>query len=149
MSVELLLVPMAIAAVAAWKAKQGADAAGRPVVTVATRMKDERLLRMALADTGAVVAADRDGILGSWTGMQARFTRDADGIWAVHAWGAVTTQSVTELAMSIDSAYARRVQEEVVDRIRARAPEAGLTVASETVQEDDTVVLVLNVDREA
>ncbi len=155
MSIEIVLLPLAIAAVSAWQAKREADAAGRQVVSVGTRMKNEGLLEAALADTGATVSRDDTGLRAEWMAapgagtqarfLQARFTRDANGIWVVRVHGDATVEQATELVQMIDAAYGRRVQQEVLTRLRERAPEVGMTVESETVEEDDSVVLTLTV----
>ena len=165
MSIEIVLLPLAIAAVSAWQAKREADEAGRQVVAVGTRMKNERLLEAALADTGAAVSrvdteivaewsgTDRDRTVGDRTvgdragreGTRARFARSPDGIWVIRLHGEVTPDEATDLARRIDAAYGRRVQQEVLIRLRERAPEVGMTVESETVEDDDSVLLTLTV----
>ena len=65
MSVSLILVPLAVAAVAAAHgARAGRDAAGRVVCQVQTRMRDETLLAAALRETNAVVTADDEEVVG-------------------------------------------------------------------------------------
>lgn len=149
MSIEIVLVPLAIAAFSAYQAKRDADATGRQVVAVETRMKNEHLLEAALGDTGATVSRDETGIVAEWavqgSATQARFVKDAQGIWTVHVLGETGIVEATELVRSVDVAYGRRVQQEVVTRLRARAPEVGMTVESETVEDDDSVLLTLNV----
>jgi hypothetical protein len=156
MSIEIVLLPLAIAAISAYQAKRDADATGRQVVAVETRMKNEHLLEAALADIGATVSRDEAGILAEWHGLQdrdaragggktARFVRNAQGIWTVHVLGEATVEEATELVRSVDAAYGRRVQQDVLTRLRARAPEVGMTVESETVEDDDSVLLTLNV----
>jgi hypothetical protein len=39
------------------------------------------------------------------------------------------------------------VQQALVQRLRERAPQAGMEIESETVEEDATVTMVLNVNR--
>ena len=145
MSIEIVLLPLAIAAVSAWQAKRDADEAGRQVVSVGTRMKNEQLLQAAIADSGATVTSDATGILAEWGSSQARFTRNADGIWVVHVLGDATPDEATALVRTVDAAYGRRVQQEVLARLRERAPEVGMSVESETVEDDESVTLTLNV----
>lgn len=149
MSIEIVLVPLAIAAFSAYQAKRDADAAGRQVVAVESRMKNEGLLELALVDSGATVSRDETGIVAAWvgegSGIQSRFVKNAQGIWTVHVLGDATIEEATELVRSVDLAYGRRVQQEVLTRLRERAPEVGMTVESETVQDDDSVLLTLTV----
>jgi hypothetical protein len=159
MSVSVLLIPAAIAAVAAVnsaidnKAKNReaakAQEAAVPQVQVRTRMRDLNLLQAALADTQAqVTRAAADSLEAAWADATAVFERDAEGIWQVHFSGEdVDRRRAAEIVQAIDDAYARRVQQAVVRKLRERAHTAGLELASETVEEDQSVTMVLNVRR--
>jgi hypothetical protein len=159
MSVSVLLIPAAIAAVAAVnsaidnKAKNreaaNAQEAAVPQIQVRTRMRDLDLLQAALADTKAqVTRAAADSLEAAWADTTAVFDRDAEGIWQVHFSGEdVDRRRAAEIVQAIDDAYARRVQQAVVRKLRERAHTAGLELASETVEEDQSVTMVLNVRR--
>jgi hypothetical protein len=112
-------------------------------------MRDGALLAQALQDTGAAVTSSTDSLEISWTDVTARFDRDQDGVWSAHFGGDVDEARARELVGAIDSAYGRRVQSAVLDRLRERAPAAGLRLDSETVEADSSVTLVLTVDRGA
>lgn len=154
MSVSLLLIPAAMAALpaalsaaatAVEKALNPADEAVQ--FRVQTRMKDLGLLQLAIADTGGTVRKAGAGrITAVWQEADAVFSRGADGVWAVHfdGPGASHDQAATIL-QSLDAAYARRVQAAVVQRLKERAGGANLQLQSETVEEDRTVTLILNV----
>jgi hypothetical protein len=156
----VLLVPVAIAAVAAVNAALDNKPTNResnkadqvesvPQVQVQTRMRDLDLLQAALADTRAEVThAAENSIEAAWADATAVFDRDAEGIWQVHFTGEdVDRQRAGEIVHAIDAAYARRVQQAVVRKLRERAHTAGLELASETVEEDQSVTMVLNVRR--
>lgn len=149
MSIEIVLIPLAIAAISAWQAKSSADEAGRQVVAVGTRMRDERLLTHALADIGAHVSRDSDTITATWGNAEGTFTKDANGIWTVHFVGDTDLDEATNVVAHIDAAYGLRVQTEVLARLRERAPAAGMEVESETIEDDHSVTLVLNVNGSA
>lgn len=144
MSIEIVLIPLALAAISAYQASK-AEEAGQQVVAVQTRMKNEHLLEAALADTGATVDREDAVIHVEWGSTQARFTKDANGIWGVHFDGSTSLEEATALVQRVDVAYGRQVQQEVLARLRQRAPEAGMTVESETVEDDDSVTLTLTV----
>lgn len=145
MSIEIVLLPLALAAISAYRAQKAADEAGQQVVSVETRMKNEQLLEAALVDCGATVSRSGAEIRAAWGSADARFTKDANGIWTVHFGGETTTEEATALVQALDAAYGRRVQQEVLARLRQRAPEVGMTVESETVEDDDSVTLTLTV----
>lgn len=145
MSIEVVLVPLALAAFSAWQASRLETVEGRTACQVATRMRDEGLLTQALSDTSAATHRDGDRLVADWQGVQAVFTRGADGVLQVHFTGDIDEARAVAIVTAIDHAYTRRLQLAVVERIRERAPAAGMSIASETVEEDDSVVLVLNV----
>ncbi|MBM7808310.1 hypothetical protein JOD57_004147 [Geodermatophilus bullaregiensis] len=150
MSISLVLLPLAVAAVtAAHDAMERRSADGRPVCSVSTRMRDGALLARALEDTGASVDASADSLLIRWTGMAARFDRDMAGVWNAHFSGDVDEQRAREVVGLIDAAYGRRVQAAVLQRLRQRAPAVGLRLESESVEDDASVTLVLTVQRSA
>ncbi|KUL24103.1 hypothetical protein [Actinoplanes awajinensis] len=146
MSVSLLLVPLALAGAAAVQARADRRHDGVTVVQVNTRMRDVGLLADALRDTGAVVTTTTDVLTGSWGEQTLAFRRDADGVWSAHAAG-TTTERAVELVTAVDTAYGRRVQQAVLERIRDRAPAAGLRLESESVQDDASVRLVFEVEQ--
>ncbi|MFC6009563.1 hypothetical protein [Nocardia lasii] len=146
MSISLILVPIAIGAVAkAAAAHSSPDAA---TCTVSTRLRDRRLLALALADTGGrVTDTGPDAIDVEWERLAAQLRRDTDGIWQAHFTGTTDEQECVASIMRVDTAYGRRVQAEVLNRVRERAPEAGMTLVSETANTDASVTMVLEVNR--
>lgn len=146
MSISLILLPLAVAAVAK------AAAAGGPnqpnVCTVSTRLRDARLLTAALGDTGAEVsAAGPDAIDAAWDELVAEFRRGEDGIWQAHFTGTADEQLCVDTVLAIDQCYGHRVQAEVLHKLRDRAPAAGMTLVSETTNADRSVTMVLEVQR--
>ncbi|MDG4785622.1 hypothetical protein O7626_06690 [Micromonospora sp. WMMD1102] len=149
MSVSLILIPLAVAAVAAAHGSQSArDEAGQVVCRVQTRMRDEKLLADALRETGAAVTAGPQEITAAWDGIRAGFARGEDGVWSAHFTGQVDESRAVEIVRAVDAGYGRQVQRAVLDRLRDRAPAAGLVLESETATEDAGVRLVFAVGRE-
>lgn len=151
MSISIVLVPLAIAAVAALhSSRRDQDDTGRTVCHVNTRMRDENLLGDALSDTGATVTRNSpDAIRATWRGVVADFTRDLDGIWSAHLIGEVDEERARSIVSAVDVAYGHRVQSAVLGKLRERAPAAGLQLHSETVEEDSSVTVVLTVQQGA
>ncbi|MEJ3744476.1 hypothetical protein WEI85_14410 [Actinomycetes bacterium KLBMP 9797] len=149
MSVSLILIPLAVAAVAAAHgARSTRDGTGQVVCEVRTRMRDERLLAAALQETGAAVTAEDHAIAARWDGVAARFARGTDGVWSAHFTGDVDESRAVEIARTVDAGYGRQVQRVVLERLRERAPAAGLSLESETTTEDAAVRLVFAVGQE-
>ncbi|MFU8870355.1 hypothetical protein [Micromonospora sp. SL4-19] len=146
MSISLLLLPLAVASVAAVHAATDRDDQDRTICQVRTRMRDETLLAAALRDTGAVVGVEGQALAAAWAGVRADFQRDADGIWTAHLTGDVDEERAMVIVQAVDVAYGRQVQRAVLDRLRAQAPAAGLRLESEQVTEDASVRLVFAVE---
>jgi hypothetical protein len=166
MSVSIILIPAAIAAIASMAAGGaatagiGAGIAGAiksmsgggqaEVLQVRTRMKDRALLEQALEDLGAVDVEVGDEVAATVDGVNLVMQASPEGIWAANftaAKGApeVATDVATRLAERLDAAYAARVQTAVAERIREKATDAGLELVSETVDDDQSVTMTLNV----
>jgi hypothetical protein len=146
MSVSIVLVPIAIAAISAWQASRSeTDAAGRTVCQVSTRMRDESLLAAALTDTHAAVTISGTALVADWSGVRAEFSRDTAGIWQARFSGEVDEERAIGIIGAIDRAYGLQVQRAVVEKLRQRAPGAGMSVVSERVEADNSTTLVLEV----
>ena len=109
-------------------------------------MKDQGLLASALGETGADVAIAHDRLTARWQGVEADFLRDAQGIWQANFTGDVDVNRASSIVAAIDVAYGRQVQQAVLAKLRERAPSSGLSVASETIEADSSVTMVLNVE---
>jgi hypothetical protein len=154
LSVEILLVPLALAAAHAVVAVGGAitaavgeDGKERKACVVQTRLKHPGLLAEALKTVGAKAELGSDGsVSGSWEGIGFRFVHHEDGTLSAHFDPDVDVQRAQDLILATDAAYAKAVQEAVRQRVRDRAGELGMTVESETEGDDESVTLVLNVN---
>ena len=150
---EILLIPLALAAAHAVVAVAGVITAGvkdgeeQKACVVQTRLKDPGLLVEALQSIGARATLQANGsVSGSWEGLTYSFVHHDDGTLSAHFDADVDVDRARELILAIDAAYAKAVQEAVRQRVRERAGELGMTVESETVGADQSVTLVLNVD---
>jgi hypothetical protein len=154
LSVQILLIPLALAAAHAAVAVAGVVTAGvdergeeRKICVVQTRLKHPGLLVEALRTVGATATAEADGsVSGRWEGIAFRFVHHDDGTLSAHFDADVDVERARELILATDAAYAKAVQEAVRRRVKERAGQLGMTVESETVGEDHSVTLVLNVD---
>jgi hypothetical protein len=140
MSVEVLLVPAAMAAFAAWKAGREVGAAG--TITVQTRLRDRDLLIRSLRDLGADVTVDEDGVRAESGPLKLRFTVNDEGLAVAHV-EAGDPDEVTQLIHSLDEQYAAHVQVALYERVKARAARMGLSIESEQVNENNALTLVL------
>jgi len=159
MSLTIMLVPAIIAAIAAASGTGVAGAVGAGLMAngkgpgtmqVATRMKDRVLLDAALADCGATgIQSTENSVKAEVDGSTLEMTKNPDGIWEAHftqdGSRPIDEVAARELITRLDAAYAGRVQSAVAEKIRLRADDAGLELVSETVEDDATVTMVLNV----
>ncbi|WP_327006819.1 hypothetical protein OHA72_05810 [Dactylosporangium sp. NBC_01737] len=147
MSVSLILVPLAVAAVsAAHGLRSGRDNQQQVVCQVQTRMRDAALLAAALRGTDAEVTEGNGEIVAGWQGVRARFTRNQDEIWEAHFTGTVDEERAVDIVRAIDAGYGLQVQRAVLERLRERAPAAGLRLESESAAADKSVRLVFAVE---
>lgn len=143
MSLEILLIPVAMAAYSAWQARAESGAHN---CVVATRWRHEGLLSQALGDLGAEnLSTSKGETSATINGIATTFSRGADGTMTAHLPQDTDIEGATAIVNQVDSAYTRRVQDAVYRRVRQRASELGYQVESETVDEDETITLVVNV----
>jgi hypothetical protein len=143
MSIEVLLVPAAMAALAAWKA--GREIGGESAVTVQTRLRDRELLVRSLRDLGAHVALDADGVRAEADDLRLRFTVNDEGIAVAHV-EAGNPEEAIQLIYALDEQYAAHVQVALYERVKARAVRMGLTIESEQVDDENALTIVLALD---
>ena len=154
MSVEVLLIPAALAGVSAVMAGFSGLGAmftndeGRRVCVIQTRLKHPDLLAEALTNLGAEATVDAEGgVYATWDGIPLGFARNADGVIACRFGGDISDARAQEMIDAVDAEYARLVQRQVHQRVRERAADLGMTIESETVDDDENITVVLNVER--
>ena len=75
------------------------------------------------------------------------FTKNPQGIWAARFVAGTSVEVAEQIIGQIDKAYGIEVQTEVLRKIKERAPQSGMTLESETINEDSSVTLVLAVNQ--
>jgi hypothetical protein len=149
MSLEIVLIPMAIALVTKAKSKSEENLPNVSMhqVSVETRMKSQDLLINAMRNSGCEVSALPNEIAGNFNSIYFSFRRDDNGIWKAIFTPGTTMQAATQIIHSIDKAYGIEVQTELLRKIKERAPQNGMTVESETVNTDSSISLILAVNQ--
>jgi hypothetical protein len=138
-SLEILLIPVALAAHAAWQARAERD---QHAAVVQTRLKDPGMLRQAIANLGGQASLGADGVRGQLDGATLHFAVNADGL-AVARIAGMNSQEAEDLIRRIDGDYAAQVQTRMYDQLMSRAAALGLTVENEEVDEDNTITVTL------
>lgn len=139
MSLEVLLIPAALAAYSVWQAR--AEAAGAHCV-VQTRLRDPELLDSALRSLGATTTTTGTEVVGDLDGTRLAFRLLPDGVVAAHVEHADRARA-EELVRRVDEEYAALVQGRLYERLLARAAELGLLVEGESVGQDGAITVVL------
>lgn len=140
MSLEILLIPVALAAHAAWQARAERDQQHAAVVQ--TRLKDPGMLGRAISNLGGKASVAADGVEGELDGARLHFGVNADGLAVARIIGAEPAEA-EELIRRIDGDYAAQVQTRMYDQLMSRAAALGLTVESEDVDENNTITVTL------
>lgn len=145
MSIEVLLIPVALG-VAAWQARKDSTADAK-VLQISTRLKDPRLLGESLTALGARVEQADEITTACWPEVTVSFTPGEDGILHAYCKDPGKEDLVLERISELDRTYARLVQRNLVDRVRAQADSMGMRLESQVVNDDDSVSLSLEVLR--
>jgi hypothetical protein len=149
MSLEIILIPLAIALItkAQSKAKEDNPNTASHQVAVETRMKNLELLQNAMRNIGCITTMQENEIAASLNSLNFTFKKNSQGIWAATFVAGTTLEAAEQVIGQIDKAYGIEVQAEVLRKIKERAPQSGMTLESETINEDSSVTLVLAVNQ--
>ncbi|MGQ0846742.1 MAG: hypothetical protein ACT4QF_21700 [Sporichthyaceae bacterium] len=151
MSVEIVLIPLALAAAQAVATVGGGVAGGvvdrsERICLVQTRLKHSGLLVEALQDLGASAEVTATGVRGTRDGLDFAFVHHEDGTLTAQFPPLTDEDLARDFVLETDAAYALRVQATVHERIRQRAGELGMTIEAEHVDPEHGITLVLDVD---
>ncbi len=146
MSLEIVLIPLAIAAVSAYKASQVNDqSTGQVNINVQTRMKNQEMLIEALRALGLSASMQENTLRVKNSDIEFLMRKNENDIWTAQFENDVLEDAATSLLISLDKEYGRLVQATVLQRIKERASENGMNLESETFNRDNSVTLTLNV----
>jgi hypothetical protein len=136
-SLEVLLIPLGIAAYAAWRESSSTDLCEK---CKSTRITDQALLVESVMSLGAVEVIEADGrVTGRIAANTFTFQRIGE-IYVGRIDGAAEDVTLDFLA-HLEARVGKIVQAQNVETIRARANEMGMTLVSQTA-EDGSVQLV-------
>ncbi len=144
---SIALIPVGLAIASAVAARKRAEAEGMPTVAVRTRMRDDEILIEALRELGCEAGPVPDGGVRATRGsFEFSFRRDESGVLEGHFGTDVTSEEAEAFVADLDDEYTRLVQTHVYQRVLDRAQQHGMTVSSETVEDDNSIVLTLEVE---
>lgn len=140
MSLELVLIPAAIAAVAAIRAARAENGS----LLIQTRMKNHQMLLRACQRAGAS-STDEELLSASWPDLHVSFRHQEDGTLLAHVRDSDDQNRINEVLLAIDAAYGGLVQEHVINRIQENAERLGMRIESRSDNADSSVTVVLEV----
>jgi hypothetical protein len=145
-SLEIVLIPLAIAAVSAYKASQVNDeSTGQVNINVQTRMKNQEMLIEALRVLGLSASVTDNLLRVGNSEIEFLMRKNENDIWTAQFENDVSEEAATSLLISLDKEYGKLVQATVLQRIKERASVNGMNLQSETFNRDNSVTLTLNV----
>ena len=140
MSLEIILVPLAIAAYGSWKARSMEK---DNVLMVETRLKDSALLAMAIQAMGGTSVEVDGGVVQAVVGnRKVSFRSDSSGVLTAHV-DTKNQDEATSLLLEVDKQYGIQVQAAVVERVKQRAGGLGMNFVSQVTGEDGSINIIL------
>ncbi|MGD7009728.1 hypothetical protein [Metabacillus sp. 84] len=146
MSIELALIPIAIAAV------QGIGTAMEKKMdsksySLTTIMKDEAILAKALDHYGCSPKfMDHKGMESEIGDIKILFQQNPDGIFEALFEQDIPQETALEFIKNLQEEYTSIVQQETYLKLLERAREQGLLLETEQVTEDNSIVLTFKVN---
>lgn len=151
MSLTLTLIPVAIAvgmslgssSIAALTSLKGCG--GHDLGPVETRFADCELLQKTLNEHGLIVKrlSENEYIIETEAGTLHYFRTSFDTPFMLEAKGVKDLQGLLSSLDSLENEYGRNVQAFTYGRVMRSLEEHGMSVASEEVLEDDSILLTL------
>lgn len=148
MSIEVLLIPLALAVLAGGaravqlnSVQASETAAGKPLIRAYTTARDPELLMSALSELGATVARQGDLLVAVIRGCEVRLAPAADGAYVAEMEGVVPEEMLGDDVARLNAEYGRHVQRAVYEKVLSRAEPNGLHFESEEHEPDGTIVL--------
>ena len=140
MSLEIILVPLAIAAYGSWKARSMEK---DNVLLVETRLKDSALLTMALHAMGGTSVEVDGGVVRAVLGnRKVSFRSDSSGVLTAHVDTKDQDEAIS-LLLEVDKQYGIQVQAAVIERVKQRAGGLGMNIVSQITSEDGSINIIL------
>ena len=140
MSLEIILVPLALAAYGSWKARSMEK---DNVLLVETRLKDSALLTLALHAMGGTSVEVNGGVVQAVIGnRKVSFRSDSSGVLTAHVDTKDQDEAIS-LLLEVDRQYGLQVQVAVVERVKQRVSGLGMNIVSQIISEDGSINMVL------
>lgn len=145
MSIEVILIPMALAAAAGWAAKHMASQKPGSSVCFETQFRDQTLLQKALRDFNCSPKAMGTQVRAVHGQTSFVFEPDEQGILQAHVEGNLPIEQTQTFLADLHDQYKRLVQQQSYETLIQRAEAKGMVLETEELAEDNSIVLTFTV----
>lgn len=148
MSVEMLLIPIVIAAVGGTGATidiLSKKESNTNFMIYETKMKDYELLKRALEVFGHKPFLEENYMDINLEEYELIFKFNDENIFEAVFRGNITQEHAEEMVSEIYGEYAKLVQEQVYYKVLENIQEHNMELESESIQDDNSIVLTLNI----
>jgi hypothetical protein len=145
MSIELVLLPIAIAAIGTMKNWKQAQEQSEEFFYLETRMTNAGILREALTNCGCQSVSAEKSVNSSIAGAQITFEPGEEGVFYAGFFGVIPIPQAEKFIDDLHTEYTRLVQQDVYVKLLERAASKGLFLDSEEIQQDGSILLTLRI----
>ncbi|WP_147532985.1 hypothetical protein [Bacillus marasmi] len=148
MSIELALIPIAIAVGQTIATRLDSKIEKKPSRTYKTIMKEERLLARALKAYGCSVTNLDNQVSSSIGDIGIIFQKDEEGVIRAIFSNEIGEEHALQFLDNISTEYRRLVQEDTYQKLLQRAKDKGYILESEEINEQNSIVLTFQINQE-
>ncbi len=148
MSVEILLIPIAIAAVGAIKASNNENQEASDLISIKTKIKDAKLLEKSLKIYGCKNVSMGEILETEINQSRIIFEKDENNIFNAIFIGNISLEDANEFILGVNEEYTKLVQEQVYKKLLKNADNYNLRLESEEVKKDNSIVLTFALPEE-
>ena len=145
MSIELALLPIAIAAVTAWSSRNRSRPQGEKSFLIETAFADEKTLKEALVALGCQGTVSAEGVYSKLGTSRIIFARQQDSRFDALFLGDIKESDACRFVEQLTVEYGKLVQQEVYQRLLEKASQHGLVYEREEILADNSIVVTLQV----
>ncbi|MFC0187120.1 DUF1257 domain-containing protein [Fictibacillus aquaticus] len=146
MSIELVLIPIAIAATQFTSEQIKKRKEKSESYLLSSYMKDEKLLQQALEQYGCSTVMLEDSNIALHNGAhQMAFYKNVEDIFDLVADSSVSQEDAEQFLHHIQDEYTRILQQETYQKLLERAQKQGYVLESEEITDNNSIVLTFKV----
>lgn len=145
MSIELALIPIAIALAGAVSTRAQQELADANSYALGTKMRNPRLLQQALEQYGCSSVVTEEAVDVTFQGENILFAQNEDGVFEAIFRNRISHEQANTFLDHIHEEYTQLVQQEVYQKLISRAQDRGLILETEEVMQDNSILLTFQI----